>query len=389
MPGWNPGSCGPGDGHRSSRFSIVNWNTRDLVLRCLDSLAAATEGIPGEVIVVENGSVDGSPDALARRTDIVLLENDKESRIRRGCQSGVPAIVRRARAPTQLRRRPGPPALQSMIGFLDDHPTIAGVAPLYVYPDGSPQPFHFRFPTFSVTLANCSAIARRFVPGMTRRLREFQMLDDDFSHARPVPQPSASCLLLRRSVLSGDHIFDERYPIFFNDVQFARSLAARGLELWVTPEATVVHDGSASTRMLGRTGKQQYLGSTIRMLDRNRVPPESVAVSSRCLRAARSPLDPRSTEHHRRQAVVDGPFGRCRATPHATHCESGMTCRGRGRRSQWRTAVGRSSTARPGSCTRALRVAVRPGRVSCGGTPFVVRFLVSPVLPRGNRRAAA
>ena len=55
---------------------IVNWNTRDLVLRCLESLAAATEGIRREVIVVDNGSVDGSPDALARRTDITLLENE-------------------------------------------------------------------------------------------------------------------------------------------------------------------------------------------------------------------------------------------------------------------------------------------------------------------------
>ena len=154
-----------------------------------------------------------------------------------------------------------------MLAFLDQHPTIAGVAPLYVFPDGSPQPFHFRFPTFSVTLANCSLIARRFIPGIDRRLREFRMLDDDFSHALPVPQPSASCLLLRRSVLPDDHIYDERYPIFFNDVQLARSLAAQGRELWVTPEATVAHVGGASTRMLGTTGKQQYLGSTIRMLD--------------------------------------------------------------------------------------------------------------------------
>ena len=100
----------------------------------------------GEVIVVENGSVDGSPDALARRTDIILLENERNLGYRGGCEPGVQAIVGRARAPAQLRRRPGRQALQSMMAFLDEHPTIAGVAPLYVFPDGSPQPFHFRFP---------------------------------------------------------------------------------------------------------------------------------------------------------------------------------------------------------------------------------------------------
>ena len=122
-------------------------------------------GHPAEVIVVENGSVDGSPDALARRTDIILLENERNL----GFASAVNQAYRRSsgefvlllNSDVGLDRQ----ALRSMMGFLDAHPTIAGVAPLYVYPDGSPQPFHFRFPTFSVTLANCSAVARRLVPG--------------------------------------------------------------------------------------------------------------------------------------------------------------------------------------------------------------------------------
>jgi GT2 family glycosyltransferase len=117
-----------------------------------------------------------------------------------------------------------------------------------------------------MTLANGSGAVRFLLPGSERLLREYRMLDDDFSQPRPVPQPSASCLLLRRSVLPDDHIFDERYPIFFNDVQLARSLADRGLTLWVTPKATVVHEGHASTRRLGRVKRRQYLGSLIRML---------------------------------------------------------------------------------------------------------------------------
>jgi GT2 family glycosyltransferase len=226
----------------------------------------AREGIPAEVIVVENGSVDGSLASLARRTDIVLIENPTNlgyaAAVNQAYRRSSGELVLLLNSDVGLDRH----ALQSMLRFLDDHPGIAGVAPLYIHPDGSPQPFHFRFPTFAVTLGSCSAMVRRFLPGMTRQLRQYQMLDDDFSHARPVPQPSATCLLLRRSVLSSDHIFNERYPIFCNDVQFARSLVERGLELWVTPDATVVHEGGASTRMLGVTGRRQYLASTVRML---------------------------------------------------------------------------------------------------------------------------
>ena len=298
---------------------IVNWNTRDLVLRCLDSLAAATEGIRSEVIVVENGSVDGSPDALARRTDIVLLENDRNlgyaAAVNQAYERSSGELVLLLNSDVDLSRQ----ALQSMLAFLDDHPTIAGVAPLYVFPDGSPQPFHFRFPTFSVTLANCSAIARRLIPGISRRLREYRMLDDDFSHARPVPQPSASCLLLRRSVLPDDHIFDERYPIFFNDVQLARSLAARGLSSL----------GNARGHGRPRRGRldanaRGHREAAVPWLDhpdalRDRIALESVAVSRRGLCATRSAVGARSTKHHRREAAVDGPFGRCRVTPNRTH----------------------------------------------------------------------
>ena len=282
---------------------IVNWNTRDRVLRCLEQLAAATDGIPCEVIVVENGSVDGSPEALARRTDIALLENESNlgyaAAVNQAYERSSGELVLLLNSDVDLSRQ----ALQSMMTFLDEHPSVAGVAPLYVFPDGSPQPFHFRFPTFPVTLANCSPIARRLIPGIDRRLREYRMLDDDFSRARPVQQPSASCLLLRRSVLPGDHVFDERYPIFFNDVQLARSLAARRLDLWVTPEATVVHDGGASTRMLGVTGKQQYLGSTVRMLSETESRSESLALPRRGIRAAHSPVGARPTPDHRGEAA--------------------------------------------------------------------------------------
>jgi GT2 family glycosyltransferase len=245
---------------------IVNWNTKELLLQCLDSIGSTTSSASTEVIVVDNGSDDGSAKMLAERTDVILIRNDRNL----GFAAAVNQAYSRSTGEFVLLLNSdvvlNPGALQSMKRFLDQNPSIAGVAPLYVFPDGSPQPFHYQFPTFSITLANCSELARRLLPGTERRLRRFLMVDEDFSAPRRVPQPAASCLLLRRSVLHDEHLLDERYPIFFNDVQFARELAAQGKELWVTPEATVVHEAHASTRMLGTAAKRQYLGSTVRML---------------------------------------------------------------------------------------------------------------------------
>jgi len=244
---------------------IVNWNTRDLVLQCLDALPVGIDDdLACEVIVVDNGSVDGSADALDR-DDIELIRNSSNlgfaAAVNQAYARATGEFVLLLNSDVELMEG----ALSTLVRFLRQDPGAAGVAPLYLNPDGSPQPFHFRLPTFTTMLVNGSAAARWLLPGSERRLRYYRMTDEDFSEARPVPQPSASCLLLRRSFLPEGHIFDESYPIFFNDVQLARSFADQGLTLWVTPDAAVVHEGHASTRMM-KQGNRQYLGSIIRML---------------------------------------------------------------------------------------------------------------------------
>jgi GT2 family glycosyltransferase len=245
---------------------IVNWNTRSLTLRCLDSLDPAAGEVRHETVVVDNGSVDGSAEALRERDDITLIANAENV----GYAAAVNQAYRRARGEYVLLLNSdvelAPQSLATLAGFLDDRPEAAGVAPLYRYPDGSSQPFHFRFPSFLTLLVSANPLLAR-LPGARSRIRAYRMLDDDFSSPRPVDQPSASCLLLRRSLLPADHVFDERFPIYFNDVQLARTFAARGLELWVTPSVTVSHAQAASTKMLGPLLKRHHLGSLIRMLE--------------------------------------------------------------------------------------------------------------------------
>ncbi len=251
---------------------VVNWNTCERVMECLASLPRDVPGISCEVIVVDNGSTDGSLESLTASVDITLIRNEQNlgyaAAVNQAYRASSGELVLLLNSDVVLTSN----ALEALTQFLADHPAAAGVGPVYMNPDGSPQPFHFRLPTFRMTLANGSAVVRKLLPGSARRLREYRMLDEDFSQPRPVPQPSASCLLLRRSLLPDDRVFDERYPIFFNDVQLARSYATRGLTLWVTPSARVVHDAHSSVRMLGPVGKRQYLGSVIRMLSETEPP---------------------------------------------------------------------------------------------------------------------
>jgi GT2 family glycosyltransferase len=245
---------------------LLSWNTHDLTLACLDSLAQSVDdGTTYETIVVDNASIDGSAETLEERPEIELIRNDENL----GYAAAVNQAYAAARGDLVLLLNSdatfAPGGLSRMVDFLQQHPEAAGVGPLYLNPDGSPQLHHFRFPTFAMTLASGNALLMR-LPSFRRRFEQYKMADADFSRPCVIPQPSATCLLLRRNALEPGQLMDERYPIFFNDVVLARSLAERGWTFWMTPEAVVHHQSSSSTRQLGSSLKRQYVASVVRYL---------------------------------------------------------------------------------------------------------------------------
>lgn len=260
---------------------ILSWNTRELTLECLDSLPRSVDDdLTYEVIVVDNGSRDASAEALAERNDIELVRNAQN----RGYAAAVNQAYARARGDhvlllnSDVEFEPG--ALSALLRFLRDHEDVAGVGPLYLNPDRTPQQHHFRLPTFAMTLANTSRLLGR-IPPLSEQVRRYRMLDDEFSRPLAVEQPSASCLLLRRSALPPIELMEERYPIYFNDVALAHWLAGRGEALWVTPDAVVVHEHGASTRQLGGQLARQHIAAHVRFLAATQ--PRSRLLAFRCL----------------------------------------------------------------------------------------------------------
>jgi GT2 family glycosyltransferase len=258
----------PADSAPTAALSIliVNWNTRDETRECLDSIPLGfARDIDYEVVVVDNGSLDGSVEMLAARDDVTFIRNDGNFGFARGVNQAY-AVAHGERIlllNSDVELTPG--SVTTLMAFLDQHSDVAGVGPVYLYPDGTHQDFHFRFPTFRMTLAVASSVLRRLRP-FSREMRRYFMLDDDFSAPRQVDQPSASCLLLRREAIPPGPLLDEAYPIFFNDVDLARRLRDRGHELWVTPDAVVYHERGGSTRLLGQRSKRQYVASVVRYL---------------------------------------------------------------------------------------------------------------------------
>ncbi|MFK3979302.1 glycosyltransferase family 2 protein [Micromonospora sp. NPDC050397] len=235
---------------------LVNWNTRDETRRCLESLRATTgPGQRFEVVAVDNGSRDGSAELLAAQPDVRLIRNRRNV----GFAAAVNQAYREATGELILLLNSDvvchPGALDTMVEFLGEHPDAAGVSPLYLNPDGTFQQHYVQLPSFAATIALVTA-ARR-IPVFRRALHTFQMRGQDFS--RPRPLASGSCMLLRRSVLPADHIFDERFPIYWNDAVLARTLQGAGHQLWMIPDAVVTHTRGASCRLLGPSVRFRHL----------------------------------------------------------------------------------------------------------------------------------
>ncbi|WP_020574377.1 glycosyltransferase family 2 protein [Actinopolymorpha alba] len=243
---------------------LVSWNTLAETRRCLSSLEfAVNDGLRYEVIAVDNGSRDGSADLLASWPDLRLIRNQTNV--------GHSAAINQAYARStgelilllnsDITFHPG--SLTALVSFLRTRPEAAGVAPRFHYRDSAKQ-HYYRLLTYRRALA---LTPLRRLRTFRRAYQEYAMQGDDFSDPRLVEMPSAACLLLRRTVLDRGQIFDERIPLYHNDVLLAHTLACQGLRLWMTPDSVVTHTVSASARLVdAHTLLRLELGGLIRYL---------------------------------------------------------------------------------------------------------------------------
>jgi GT2 family glycosyltransferase len=233
------------------RLSVVipSWNTRELLRVCLEHLAAA-EKPATEVIVVENGSEDGSGAMVAERfPNVRLLSNARNEGFARGCNQGIAAargeVVLLLNSDTEVR----PDALARLVDFLDAHPEYGAAAPRLVDAQGETIRSVQAFPTWKTPFFWGTPV-ERWLPSSKER-RRYLMLEWDQASARDVDQPPAACLLIRRAALERVGSFDERLWLFYNDVDLSKRLAQAGFRTRYVADALVMHHVGASTSRFG------------------------------------------------------------------------------------------------------------------------------------------
>ncbi|MFN2505165.1 MAG: glycosyltransferase family 2 protein [Acidimicrobiales bacterium] len=221
---------------------VVNYNARDHLVRCVQSLRA--DGVT-EIVVVDNASSDGSEAALA--------DSDAEARwLPTGANLGYGKAANRGvgvtSAPYVMVLNPDvlvePGTVKALVAALERDPALAVVGPRVEQPDGSLYPSARRFPDLG-TAAGHAFLG--YVAPDNRFSRAYKLLDWDHRHAGDVDWVSGSCLLARRTAYEGVGGFDERYFMYVEDVDLCWRLWRAGWRVGYEPSGRVVHAGAAST----------------------------------------------------------------------------------------------------------------------------------------------
>ena len=250
--------------------AVVSWNTRDLLLRCLESLAPEALAGRAEVWVVDNGSTDGSAGAARAAAPWAQVMEPGENL---GYGPAVNLVAREtesewiAAANADVALEPG--ALTALLAALED-PRVGAAAPRLILPGGATQHSVHHFPTLPFTLA--FNIGLRRIGG---RLGDQLCLEGQWSpeRAREVDWALGAFLLLRRSAFDAVGGFDETQWMYAEDLDLAWRLRDAG---WVTryvPSARALHAESAATSVaFGDEKGFHFMAATYRVLARRRGP---------------------------------------------------------------------------------------------------------------------
>ena len=237
---------------------IVSYEVRDFLDRCLASLPAGAGRLRLEVIVVENGSTDGSADMVrARHRRCILLEPGENLGFSRATNLG----LRRARGRYLLLLNPDtvvqPRALEKTAAYLESHPDAGLLTCRLVMEDGRLDPACRRsFPSLWDGFCRASGLSRLFPRSSIFARYNLGYLDEDADC--DVDAVNGAFMLARREAVEEVGLLDEGYFMYVEDLDWCLRFGRAGWRVVYHPAAEVVH-------FKGRSGAKRS-GAMIRCL---------------------------------------------------------------------------------------------------------------------------
>lgn len=225
----------------AATVAIVSWNSADDLERCLGSLLQ-DQGADLQVVVVDNASADGSADVAQRFPSVRLVRNA----VNRGFAHACNQAAAHADTPWLLLLNPDtnvpPGTIGRWVEAVERVPGVGVSGPRLLNADGTLQPSVRRLPRAG-TIATLLLKLHRLAP---RLLDSYMARAFDYGQSSAVEQVMGAAMLTPLDVYRRLGGLDDRYPIWFEDVDYCAAVAAAGLKVWYEPSVSITHYGGGS-----------------------------------------------------------------------------------------------------------------------------------------------
>jgi GT2 family glycosyltransferase len=249
---------------------LVNWNTREYLLRCLRSLLEPGKGDFLEILVIDNGSSDGSASEVKKTfRNIRVIENSENLGFAKATNQGVKASSGRYQLLLNPDTLVKEGTIEVLFTFMDGHPEVGIAGAQLLDADGRKQNSIANFPTLATELLNKSLLRWLFperFPGKGRTYREPIEVDSVIG----------ACMMVRREAIEEVGWLDEDYFLFLEETDWCYRMKEAGWKIYHVPRAEIYHFQGKSAEGKIEKAKIEYYRSRYRFFRKYRGPFHSI-----------------------------------------------------------------------------------------------------------------
>lgn len=225
---------------------IVNWNTKDMLLECLRSLENQTGNFKKEVIVVDNGSTDGSQEAVREIfPEVQIIENNANLGFAKANNIGMKASKGRYVCLVNSDVKVLDGCLDRLIRYMDQDVSIGIIGPKILWPDMTLQDSCRKCPSIWNNICEFVHLNRLFPTSIF--FSGEHMIFFDHLTIRNVEGLVGCFLMIRKAALVEIGLFDERFFIYFEETDLCKRFYEKQWLILFYPEAQAIHYGRKSS----------------------------------------------------------------------------------------------------------------------------------------------